>query len=151
MFVTIATNLTAVYCSKERIMLSLSVKTKLKPQEAVEKGIEYFILNNGLNLEEIVGHMHAKEGATEVRVSGGKIVGKDEYDAKSVLKKIVDFVKQDFGLDEIYYLLHIHGPGESPVGHLMVTVRCDKPTEVSFQSQELDYQVKEFARSLPKA
>ncbi len=69
-------------------MLNLSVKTKINPLEALEYGTEFFIHRSGLKLEELVSHMHGQEGATEVSVIGGKIIGNREYDSKNVLKKL---------------------------------------------------------------
>ena len=131
-------------------MLNLSVKTKLDFQKAFERALNYFIHENGLTLIELVAHLHGKEGAIELRITGEKIIGKEEYKSMDVLTNYVDHMVGNYGFDLIYFLLHIHGPGEDPIEHLMISVRKDAPTEINMQGQELDIQIKDFAQTLPR-
>jgi hypothetical protein len=129
-------------------MLNLSVKTKLKPREALDKTYEHFTKNVGLRVVEMVGHMHAVEGFTEIRLSSGTLVAKGEHDSREVLQQILDHVSETYGLETVHYLLHMHSFPDESVGHLIAKVSTASPTEVEFTSEEYDEQVREFARSL---
>jgi hypothetical protein len=66
------------------------------------------------------------------------------------MKRIVIKRGRTYGLKPVYYLYHFHtSPGET-IGHLIVTVSAGTPTEISLQSEELDYDVKKFADTIPK-
>jgi hypothetical protein len=129
-------------------MLNLSVKTKLNPLEVLDRTYEYFTNNAGLRVVEMVGHMHAKEGFTEIRLSSGKLIADGEHDARQVLREILDHVKKTYGLETVHYLLHMHSVPDESVGHLIAKVNTGTPTEVEFTSEEYDEQVREFARRL---
>ncbi len=129
-------------------MLNLSVKTKLKPREAFDKTYEHFTKNVGLRVVEMVGHMHATEGFTEIRISSGKLSGKGEHESRQVLREILDHVRDTYGLETVHYLLHMHSVPDESVGHLIAKVNTGSPTEVEFTSEEYDEQVREFARLL---
>ena len=127
-------------------MLRLSVKTKLGSLQALDRASKYFE-ENGLALVETIAHLHGEAGFTEIRVSGGKLVGKAEYDSKLVLSELTKEAKNRFGLEPVSFGLHFH----APLGHVDVTVSNEKPVEVSFDSVEYDSEVKQFADRLPKA
>lgn len=127
-------------------MLRLSVKTKLSPLQTLDRASKYFE-ENGLSLVETIGHLHGKGGFTEIRVSGGKVVGKAEYDSKLVLDELTNDARSKFGLEPVSFGLHFH----APLGHVDVTVSNEKPVEVTLDSVEYDAQVKQFANKLPKA
>jgi hypothetical protein len=129
-------------------MLNLSVKTKLKPLEALDKTYEHFTKNVGLRVVEMVGHMHGDAGFTEIRLSSGKLVGNGEHEARRVLQDLTEHVKEQYGLDTVHYLLHMHSVPDETIGHLIAKVNTSSPTEVEFTSEEYDAQVKEFARKL---
>jgi hypothetical protein len=59
-------------------MKNVEVKTALSTGEALDSSYEYFVEKQGLELVEWIAHLHAKEGACELRVSGGKIKGSTE-------------------------------------------------------------------------
>jgi hypothetical protein len=126
-------------------MLRLSVKTKLEPLQALDRANKYFE-QKGLTLVENVAHLHGKGGFAEIRVSGGKLVGKAEYDSKQVLSELARNAVDRFGFEPVSFSLHFH----APVGHVDVTVSNEKPAEVMLDSTEYDYQVREFADSLPR-
>jgi hypothetical protein len=127
-------------------MLRLSVRTKLGSQQALDRASKYFE-ENGLALVETIAHLHGEGGFTEIRVSGGKLVGKAEYDSKLVLNELTKEAKNRFGFEPVSFGLHFH----APLGHVDVTVSNEKPVEVSLDSVEYDFQVKQFADKLPKA
>ena len=127
-------------------MLRLSVKTKLSPLQTLDRASKYFE-ENGLSLVETIAHLHGKGGFTEIRVSGGKLVGKAEYDSKLVLDELTNDAKSKFGFEPVSFGLHFH----APLGHVDVTVSNEKPVEVSLDSVEYDAQVRQFANKLPKA
>ncbi len=127
-------------------MLRLSVKTKLSPLQTLDRASKYFE-ENGLSLVETIAHLHGKGGFTEIRVSGGKLVGKAEYDSKLVLDELTNDARSKFGFEPVSFGLHFH----APLGHVDVTVSNEKPVEVSLDSVEYDAQVKQFANKLPKA
>jgi hypothetical protein len=127
-------------------MLNLSVRTKLEALEALDRASNYFE-KNGLALVETIAHLHGKGGFTEIRVSGGKLVGKREYDSKTVLDELVKNARDRFGFEPVSFGLHFH----APLGHVDVRVSNEKPTEVTLDSIEYDSQVKQFADRLPKA
>jgi hypothetical protein len=129
-------------------MLNLAVKTKLEPLEALDRTYEYFTKNLGLEVVEMVGHMHGKEGFTEIRLSSGKLVGTGEHDARQVLRQLLEHIESAYGLETVHYLLHMHSVPDGSVGHLIVKVGTGSPTEVEFTSEEYDEPVKEFARKL---
>jgi hypothetical protein len=129
-------------------MLNLSVKTKLKPLEALDKTYEYFTKNVGLRVVEMVGHMHAEEGFAEIRLSSGTLSGNGKHESREVLREILDHLGNTYGLDTVHYLLHMHSVPDESVGHLIAKVNNGSPTEVEFTSQEYDEQVREFARKL---
>jgi hypothetical protein len=127
-------------------MLKLSVKTRLDALEALDRASKYFE-QNGLALVETNAHLHGKGGFTEIRVSGGKLVGKREYDSKMVLEELMKNARDRFGFEPVSYGLHFH----APLGHVDVMVSNEKPAEVTLDSSEYDNQVREFIGRLPKA
>ena len=127
-------------------MLKLSVKTKLEPLEALNRANKYFE-ESGLTLVETIAHLHGREGFTEIRVSGGKLLGKAEYDSKTVLNELTNAATDKFGFEPTSFSLHFH----AAIGHVDVTVSNEKPSEVTFDSMEYDNQVKQFADTLPRA
>ena len=127
-------------------MLRLSVRTKLDPLQALDRARKHFE-ENGLTLVETIALIHGKGGFTEIRVSGGKLVGKAEYDSKLVLDELTNDARSKFGFEPVSFGLHFH----APYGHVDVTVSTEKPVEVSLDSVEYDAQVKQFANKLPKA
>ncbi len=127
-------------------MLRLSVRTKLDPLKALDRATKHFE-ENGLTLVETIAHLHGKGGFTEIRVSGGKLVGKAEYDSKLVLDELTKDARSKFGFEPVSFGLHFH----APLGHVDVMVSNEKPVEVALDSVEYDAQVKEFADKLPKA
>jgi hypothetical protein len=129
-------------------VLNLTVKTKLKPWAAFDRTYEHFTKNVGLSVVEMVGHMHAKEGFTEIRLSSGTLSANGEHKSRQVLQEILDHVSQTYGLETVHYLLHMHSVPDESVGHLIVKVSTGSPTEVEFTSEEYDEQVREFARTL---
>jgi hypothetical protein len=127
-------------------MLRLSVRTKLGSLQALDRASKYFE-DNGLALVETIAHLHGEGGFIEIRVSGGKLVGKAEYDSKLVLNELTKEAKNRFGFEPVSFGLHFH----APLGHVDVTISNEKPVEVSLDSVEYDFQVKQFADKLPKA
>ena len=132
-------------------MLNLEVKTTLSTGEALDSSYEYFVEKQGLQLVEWIAHLHAKEGACELRISGGKIKGSTEVDSKAVLLSQSGRLVKDYGFEPVYFGLHIHSETEADRGHLMIAVKDTDPVEISFESQELDSPVQEFSEQLPKA
>ncbi|HXZ98390.1 MAG TPA: hypothetical protein VED24_03385 [Candidatus Acidoferrum sp.] len=126
--------------------MKLSVRTKLDALEALDRASKYFE-ENGLALVETIAHLHGRGGFTEIRVSGGKLVGKREYDSKTVLDELVKTARDKFGFETVSFGLHFH----APLGHVDVIVSSEKPAEVTLDSEEYDSQVKQFADRLPKA
>ena len=127
-------------------MLRLSVKTKLEPLEVVDRANKYFE-QKGLTLIESIAHLHGRGGSAEIRVSGGKLSGKAEYDSKQVLSELTGNAVDQFGFEPVSFALHFH----ATVGHVDVTVSNEKPAEVMLDSVEYDYQVREFVERLPRA
>jgi hypothetical protein len=130
-------------------MQNLDVKTTLSTGEALDRSYEYFVKKQGLHLVEWIAHLHAREGACELRVTGGRIKGATEVDSKSVLLAQTSRLVQDYGFSPAYYGLHLHGSPEEEAGHLMIAIRETDPVEISFESTELDAPVKEFSDQLP--
>ena len=122
------------------------MKTKLEPLKAFDMADEYFE-QQGLTLVENIAHLHGKGGFAEIRVSGGKLVGKAEYDSKQVLGELTSNAVDRFGFEPSSFSLHFH----TSVGHVDVTVSNEKPAEVTLDSVEYDHQVREFAERLPRA
>jgi hypothetical protein len=132
-------------------MLNLEVKTALDSGEALDRSYQYFVEKMGLKLVEWVAHLHARQGACELRVTGGKIKGSTEIDSKSVLLSQAGRLVEDYGFEPVYYGLHLHTDSDGDEGHLMVAIKETDPVEISFESQELDLSVQEFSDQLPKA
>ena len=132
-------------------MLNLEVKTALSTGEALDSACEYFVEKQGLQLVEWIAHLHAEEGACELRVSGGKIKGSTEIDSKAVLLSQAGRLVEDYGFEPVYFGLHIHADSDPAGGHLMIAVKETEPVEITFESQELDFLVREFSDRLPKA
>jgi hypothetical protein len=129
-------------------MLNLTVKTKLKPQQALDKTYDYFTKKVGLQVVEMIGHMHAQQGFTEIRLSSGSISANGEHESRQVLREILDHIRDTYGLETVHYLLHMHSVPDESVGHLIAKVNIGSPTEIEFTSEEYDEQVREFARKL---
>jgi hypothetical protein len=127
-------------------MLKLSVKTKVDPLEALDRATRYFE-EKGLTLIEATAHLHGRGGFTEIRFSRGKLLGKAEDDSKIVLNDLTKYVEDKFGFKAIESSLHFHAPD----GFVDVSVSSEKPAEVTLETMEYEYQVKEFADKLPKA
>jgi len=132
-------------------MLNLSIETKLSARDALDRSCRYFVEEQGLQLVEWIAHLHAEKGACELRVTGGKIKGSKESDSKEVLLSQARRLVDDYGFEPVYYGLHLHAVPDQDVGHLMVAVKATDPVEVTFESHEMDFPVKEFAGRLPKA
>lgn len=132
-------------------MLTLNVQTKLKPLEALESAYKYFTVQVGLKVVEIVAHLHAQDGFTEIRVSSGKIIAKREYDAQEMLNDLVRYVERSYGLQAVHYLLHMHSIPDETAGHMVVKVNTSTPTELELTSEDYDHQAQEYANRLPKA
>ena len=94
-------------------MINLWVNTRLEFKKAFDHTLKYFIRENSLILVELVAHLHGEEGATELRISGQKITGKEEYKSMDIL---MDYVEQKvksfwhfFGLFSIKIFYWIEG------------------------------------------
>jgi hypothetical protein len=131
-------------------MTNTDVKTTLTTGEALDRSYEYFVEQRGYELVEWVAHLHARQGACELRVTGGKIKGTTEVDSKSVLLSQTSKLVQDYGFEPAYYGLHLHGSPEEDGSHLIVAIKETNPVEISFESRELDAPVNEFRDQLPK-
>ena len=129
-------------------MLNLTVKTKLKPLEAVDKTYEYFTKHVGLRVVEMAGHMHGERGFTEVRLSSEGLSADGKHESRQVLQELLEHIRERYGLETVHYLLHMHSVPDESEGHLITKVTTGSPTEVEFSSVEYDEQVKEFARKL---
>jgi len=127
-------------------MRRLSVRTKLDPLQVFDRAQKYFE-ESGLTLVETVGHLHGKGGFTEIRVSGGKLVGNADFDSKAVLDDLTNTAKVKFGFEIVSFSLHYH----ATVGYVDVLISNEKPAEVILETMEYEYQVNRFAESLPKA
>jgi hypothetical protein len=127
-------------------MLKMSVKTKLDQLEALDRVTKYFE-EKGLTLLEGGAHLHGRGGFIETRVSGGKLLGNAEYDAKIVLNDLTKYIENKFGFQAVESSLHFH----TPIGFVDVSVSSEKPIEVTFETMEYEYQVRECADKLPKA
>ena len=126
-------------------MLRLSAKTKLEPLEALDRANKFFE-EKGLTLAESIAHLHGKGGSVEIRVSGGELVGKAEYDPKQVLSQLTKNAVDGLGFEPVSFALHFH----TTIGHVDVTVSNEKPAEVTLNSMEYDHQVREFADRLSR-
>jgi hypothetical protein len=130
-------------------MLNLTVKTKLEPLEALDKTYEYFTKEVGLQVVEIVGHMHADQGFAEIRLSSGPLSGgAKKLESRRVLQEILEHIRKSYGLETVHYLLHMHSVPDESVGHLIAKITTGSPVEVEFTSEEYDDQVREFSRRL---
>lgn len=126
-------------------MLKFSVKTKLDPLEALDRATKYFE-EKGLTLVEAAAHLHGRGGFTEIRVSGGKLLGA-EYDPKIVLNELTKYAEDRCGFKAVESSLHFH----APTGFVDVSVSSEKPAEITFETMGYESQAKEFADKLPKA
>ena len=72
----------------------------------------------GLTLVDTIAHLHGKGGFAEIIVSGGKLVGKAEYDSKEALSELTRKAVDQFGFETASFALHFH----ATVGHVDVTV-----------------------------
>ena len=64
---------------------------------------------------------------------------------------LISLLWLDYGFEPVYYGLHLHADSAQDIGHLMVAIKETDPVEITFESQELDFPVKEFSDQLPKA
>jgi hypothetical protein len=132
-------------------MLNLTVKTKFEPLEALDKTYDYFTTEVGLQVVEIVGHMHADQGFAEIRLSSGPLSGGSgakKLESRRVLQEILEHIKKTYGLETVHYLLHMHSVPDESVGHLVAKVTTGPPAEVEFTSEEYDEEVRAFSRRL---
>ena len=132
-------------------MINLSVNTKLKAGKTLDRCYQYFVEDQKLALKEWIVHLHAEKGACELRVTGEKIKGSGETNSKAVLLTETERLTKEYGFKPLYYGLHLHTVPNEEMGHLMISVKDTDPVEISFESQELDYLVKQFSSRLPKA
>lgn len=132
-------------------MSNLEVETTLAAGEALDRSYQYFVEKKGLRLVEWVAHLHAKQGACELRVTGGKIKGTTEVDSKALLLSQTGRLVKDYGFGPVYYGLHLHTDHDREAGHLMVAIKETDPVQITFESQELDFPVQEFIDQLPSA
>ena len=125
-------------------MLKLSTTTKLSPIKVLELAEEYFINNLGLEPIERLAHLHSQEGFIEIKVSGLKLVGKEEYTPRITLDEITNYVNKEYGFHLEKLSLHLH----SNLGHVDVIISNETPTQVNLDSYEFDYQIKEFVKKI---
>jgi len=125
-------------------MLKLLVKTKLDPLVALEQAETYFDEHFGLEIVERLAHLHGKEGAVDVGVSGRRIIGEAEHNSNEILREVTTYIENSYGLKVETFSLHFHGE----LGLVNFTVTNEKPAEVTLEGREYDYQIKEFAEKL---
>jgi hypothetical protein len=113
--------------------------------KAWDRAREYFE-QGGFTLAESIVHLHGKSGFTEIRLSGGRLVGNSEYDSRVMLDGLVKHVGERYGFKPSTFSLHFH----TSLGHVDVHVSNETPAEVVLESLEHDHQVREFANKLPK-
>jgi|GEM_PF-6994456 len=131
-------------------MLNLSIETSLSPEDVAERAYDYFVDRQGLVLIERVKHLHGEEGAVEVSVTGGRFIGNETYDSRAVFADIAGHAQNEYGLNPVYLLLHLHAEHKDDPGHLLVQIGYGSPAEVRVETQEYEFQAKEFISSLPK-
>ena len=130
-------------------MLKLAVYTKIKSEDVLERAIRYFIDEQKLTPVEIVAHMHSDTGAAEVRAIGHEIGDGTTRLSEEVLWSGAKHLQQEFGFEVVRYALHAHASPNAEIGHLVISISAGQPTEVDFETHELEYQVREFADKLP--
>jgi hypothetical protein len=132
-------------------MLKMSARTSLPLDEVVERAMRYFVREEKLALVELNGHLHGREGAVDIAVSGARIAGGGQvYEAPDVLRAVVGQVMDRYGLAIVYLIVHLHTAPDESVGHLVVRIDTEGGTDVSLESRELDYQAKSFLAVLPR-
>ena len=125
-------------------MLKLSTTTKLSPIKVLELAEKYFIDELKMDPIERLAHLHSKEGFIEVKLSGSKLVGKEEYTPRITLDEITKYINTEYGFHLEKLSLHLH----SNLGHVDVIISNEKPTKVNLDSYEFDYQIKEFVKKI---
>ena len=113
--------------------------------EVLDRAREYFVVKNGLTLVESFAHYHGQSGSIDVGVSGVKLMGKTEYDSKTVLNELMKYVEEQFGIKLETLILHLH----SSLGHIELVVSNSKPVEVTIETMEHENEVSEFLHKLP--
>ena len=130
-------------------MTDLVVKTNLKANEILDRALDFFIDEEGLAVLDMIAHLHAEKGACEIRLSGGNIQGNLEYTSGDILMSQIKHLESDYGFEVVYFALHIHKSPNDDEGHLMVTVKPGEPAQITFESKEVEFPVKEFVERLP--
>ena len=69
-------------------MTKLSTHTKLNPDKAMQKSLDY-TTNNGLKLVELAALLCGEEGSVQVTVGLDKIVARDTYSARDFVDLVV--------------------------------------------------------------
>lgn len=132
-------------------MINLSATTGLPPEELADRAYEYFVDRQGLVLIERIKHLHGKEGVVEISVTGGRFIGSKTYDSRAVFADVAAHAQNKYGLSPVYLLLHLHAAHKDDPGHLLAQISYGSPTEVIIETQEYEFQAKEFIASLPKS
>ena len=131
-------------------MLNLSAPTRLSAGEVMSKAHEYFVDKQGLEVIERVKHLHGSEGVVEISVGGATVAGDKPYDSQTVFTHLTDYAENRYGLTPVYVLLHLHVSHKDDPGHLLVQANFGDPVEVRIETQEYEFQAKEFMASLPR-
>ncbi len=131
-------------------MINLSTTTGLPPEEIADRAYAYFVDRQGLVLIERVKHLHGQEGAVEISVTGGRFIGDETYDSRTVFADLVSRAQNEYGLRPVYLLLHLHAAQKDDPGHLLVQIGCGSPAELIIETQAYEHLAKEFIASLPK-
>ena len=131
-------------------MLKLAVYTKEKPEKILELATQYFLDEQKLTPVEIVAHLHSDAGAVEFRTIGKEIGNGTTRLSEEVLWSELKHLKEDYGFEVEHYVLHAHASPNADMGHVVVHIGTGEPTEVNFETFELEYLVREFAKKIPQ-
>ncbi len=131
-------------------MLNLTASTILTPDEAVERALACFGGESGMKLVEMAGHIHGRDGAVQVTVTGDSVVGREKYEPLDLLRSILRDMRDRYGLTVVQWQLHFHTLPDETAGHLRVQIEAGHPVDVACESLEVDPQTRDFLDGLPR-
>jgi len=129
-------------------MQNFSAQTRLTPGEIIDKAYVQFVEVRGLVLIERVMHLHGTEGAVQIEVAGARLVGNGSHDSREAFDQIVAHVKNTYGLQPVFMLLHLHAAHENDAGHLLVQADFGAPGVVLIETEAYEREAREFLDQL---
>jgi len=127
------------------------IRTLLTVDETLRYIMDRLARSEGLEVRELVAHLHGLQGTVELTITGNQVVGRQPYGPDELLRRLIDNTHEQIGLDLVYLLAHLHPATGQHDGHLLVRVNAGPPTRVTIDSRAMDDPADDLLAGLPAA